>query len=172
MRAFAGIVIFLILLNLLGGASLAREQDGYSAKLIVAEVGLGVAGGAGGFITGVAIGNLVYETTPQHAGGGLVGGMVGWCVGGSLGVYFAGEYLGDDSANDPLTFGATLGAGLSLLVLGTLLDIGPLTTWGTLISPLVSLITYNLVKRPAPIEEVMGQVKERTIMVPIISFTF
>ncbi|GAH63084.1 unnamed protein product, partial [marine sediment metagenome] len=103
MRALAGIVVFLILLNLLSGTVLAREQDGYSARLIVAELGLGAAGAAGGFITGVAIGNLVYKTTPQHAGGGLVGGMVGWCVGGSLGVYFAGEYLGDDSANDPLT---------------------------------------------------------------------
>jgi len=164
------VIAILILLPLLIGEVSAQEGDGVTAKLIFAEAGIGGLSAGGGFIAGVAIGNQLYKMTPQHAGGGLLGGMIGWSIGGALGVYLAGEYIGDDSKNDALTLGATLGAGLTLPAIGLFFKIKPLTTWGTLFSPLVSLVTYNLVKRPAPVEEGKSG-KEKLFYISILSIS-
>jgi len=172
MKLVASILIFCLSTALAPLFGFARESDGYPAKLIAEEAVIGGVSSAGGFLLGIPIGNLLYRKTPEHAGGGLIGGMVGWSLGGSLGVYLAGEYIGDDSRNDALSLGATVGSGLFMPALGLVFKVKWLITWGTLFSPLVSLVTYNLVKKPAPQEESLGRVKERKIVVPIMTIVF
>lgn len=172
MRLVAGILAFCVASAFCLSIGFAKESNGYPKKLIAEEAVIGGVSSAGGFLLGIPVGNLLHKKTPEHAGGGLIGGMVGWCIGGSLGVYLAGEYIGDDSKNDALSLGATVGSGLFMPALGLVFRVKWLITWGTLFSPLVSLVTYNLVKKPAPQEESLGRVEERKIVVPIMTIVF
>jgi hypothetical protein len=171
MRSGIGILVFCLAVTSCLSVGWAKESNGYPKKLLAEEAVIGGVSAAGGFLLGVPIGNLLYKKTAHHAGGGLIGGMTGWCIGGALGVYLAGEYIGDDSKSDALSLGTTLGAGLMMPALGMVLKVKWLMTWGTLFSPLVSWVTYNLVKKPAPQEVSPGRV-ERKIVVPVMTMVF
>jgi hypothetical protein len=72
---------------------------------------------------------------------------MGFCIGGSTGVYIVGERYDGDSTNDPLVFLATIAGGLSIPTFGILIGERKVLTYGVLFSPVVSCITYNLVKK-------------------------
>ncbi|MGQ9705923.1 MAG: hypothetical protein ACUVWP_02825 [bacterium] len=131
----------------------AKESGGYSPKLVSKELGMGYLFATGGLIGGIGLGQLVYPPKPEHAGGGLVGALVGFAIGGSIGVYTAGETWGDDSKSDALSFFIPLTVSISPLVIGNFIKNRYVITWGTLFSPIISCMTYNLVKRPAELSE-------------------
>lgn len=146
MRTLIAFLIFVFILSSTFTGDLLADEDETSAKVVLGEIGVGYLFAGGGLIAGTGIGQVVYPKSEEHAGGGLVGALMGFCVGGSVGVYAVGEKFGGDSTNDPLVFFSTVGGGLSVPLIGFFLGIRPLLTYGVLVSPIVSCITYNLVK--------------------------
>jgi len=149
-RVLISILIASLVFNL---SAIAKESGGYSPKLISKELGMGYLFATGGLIGGIGLGQIIYPAKPEHAGGGLVGALVGFAIGGSIGVYTAGEVWGDDSASDALSFFVPLTASISPLVIGNFIKNRYVITWGTLFSPIISCMTYNLIKRPAGLSE-------------------
>lgn len=143
----------LIISLLITSSAIAKESGGYSPKLVSKEIGMGYLFASGGLIGGIGLGQIIYPAKPEHAGGGLVGALVGFCICGSIGVYTASEVWGDDSKSDALSFFVPLAASISPLIIGNFIKNRYVITWGTLFSPIISCMTYNLVKRPAGLKE-------------------
>ena len=147
------LISILLIIIITSSVSNAKEIDGYPPKLITAELGMGYLFAGGGLIGGIGLGQFIYPSKPEHAGGGVVGALLGFSIGGSIGVYTAGEVWGDDSRSDALTLFVPMVVGLSPLIIGNFVGNRFLVTWGTLLSPAISCATYNIVKRPESTEK-------------------
>jgi MFS family permease len=134
-----------------------------------AQIGLGVVGGAAGFMIGTAnaccVSCVSFAAGPNIkdlkflSGTMTIGGLVGTVLGGTAGVYFTGNSMVDDGVeieNPWEIFFATMGGGLASCATGYVLDLamhkargdedarpGAFYLVGLMLSPIAETFVYH-----------------------------
>lgn len=162
MRVVIGVCIMVIAFSLpTFGASKGARMG--------AQVGLGVVGGATGFMVGTAnaccmscvsmVGDPKLKDIQFLSGTMTIGGFVGTVLGGTAGVYFTGNAMVDEGReidNPWETFFGTMAGGVSSCGLGYLLDFamhrargedsvrpGSFYLLGLMLSPIAETFAYH-----------------------------
>ncbi len=160
-------ILFLIgIIVLIGGLPLFAASEG---ARMGAQMGLGVVGGAAGFMVGTMnaccmscvsfAGDPHIKDLDFISGTMTIGGLLGTVLGGTAGVYFTGNGMMDEGMeleNPWPTFFGTMGGGLASCGLGYMLDFtmhrirdeessrpGSFYLVGLMLSPIAETFAYH-----------------------------